>query len=284
LRHELFQLLYRFNGTINERHIRQALSITGNADTEELNHLLETDERFVQCSDSTWKCAPLSEMLEDRPIKSVNFIITDIETTGSIRGTDRIIEIGAVKLRNRKTTAEFQSLINPQKKISRTISRLTKIKNQTVKDSPEIESVLPEYIEFSNNGIFVAHNSFFDFSFIHAEIERLHIPALTSPVDICTFRLARKLLPDVRARGISGLSLHFNYTMENRHRAMPDVLATRHFFCKFLTELESKGINTLHELIAFQRDQMTKKELLKKIRRIKRKRFNVETHRPRIPN
>lgn len=284
MRHELFQLLYNFNGAISEKHIKQALSISGREKNEELEYLLNSDKRFVQSSDACWECIPLDQILDDRPIESVDFIITDIETTGSIKGKDRIIEIGAVKLRNKQTTQEFQSLINPQKKISKTISRLTKINNQTIKDSPIIENVLPDFIRFSENGIFVAHNSFFDFSFINAEIERLQMPALKTPVDICTFRLARKLLPNVRARGISGLSLHFDYHMENRHRAMPDVLATQYFFCRFLSGLEKRGIKTLHELISFQRDRMTKKELLKKIRRIKRKRFPTGNYSPRIPN
>ena len=283
MRHELFQLLYSFNGAISEKYIRQALNISGREDVETLKTLLESDERFIPCPDSTWKCIPIDQILEDQPLKSVDFVITDIETTGSIRGKDRIIEIGAVKLRNKKTIGEFQSLINPRKKISRTITRLTKIKNQTVKDSPLIEEVLPDFIKFAETGIFVAHNSFFDFTFINTEIERLQLPPLRTPVDICTFRLARKLLPDVKARGISGLSLHFDYHMANRHRAMSDVLATQYFFCKFLSKLEEKGIQTLHELINFQRDRISKKELLKKIRRMKRKRLST-AYSSRIPN
>lgn len=282
MRHELFHLLYNFNGALGEKHIKQALNISNREDTEELKLLLQSDARFISCPESTWKCVPLDQILEDQPLDSVDFIVTDIETTGSIRGKDRIIEIGAVKLRNRKTTQEFESLVNPQKKISKTITRLTKIKNQTVKDSPTIEKVLPDFIEFAENGIFVAHNSHFDFTFINSEIDRLQLQRLRTPVDICTFRLARKLLPDVRARGISGLSLHFNYNMANRHRAMSDVMATQYFFCKFLSKLEDAGIKTLHELIRYQQDRTSKKELLKKIRRIKRKRMTT-SYNSRIP-
>ena len=258
---------------MSETHIRQALGITNPRDVEELRWVLTSDSRFVERQANYWMCVPLEELITDRPISDVTFVITDIETTGSIRGKDRIIEIAASKIKNGKCLGTFESLVNPQKNISKQIVRLTKITNATVRTSPTIEEVLPEYVKFAGSGLFVAHNSLFDFSFINTEIERLKLPKLKSQVDVCTYRLAQRLLPQVRARGVSGLSLYFNYHMENRHRAMPDVMATHYFLNRFIEQLKERNVVSLYQLIDFQKERLTLKELLKKVKRQKRRHY-----------
>lgn len=258
---------------VSESHIRHALGITSKQDINQLNKLLNSDKRFVDCEESKWKCADLSDIVEDKPLDEVTFVVTDIETTGSIRGRDRIIEIAALKVRNGKILDRFESLVNPHKPISRQITKLTKISNATVKDSPSIESVLPEYVEYAGDGIFVAHNSMFDFCFINSELRRLNLEGLSNQTDICTYRLAKKLLPDVRARGIKGLSLHFNYPIKERHRAMPDVEATNHFLMIFLDSLKKMDIHSLHQLIEFQKDKLGRNELKKKLKKQRKKNY-----------
>lgn len=155
----VFQLLFRFEGIITETQIRQALGITSPQDTGELKRLLHLDKRIVNCSHQKWRCIPLEHLIEDKPLRDVTFVVTDIETTGSIRGKDRIIEIAAAKIRDGQIVDQFESLVNPDMTISNQISRLTKISDITVKDAPYIEQVLPEFIEFVDDGVFVAHNS-----------------------------------------------------------------------------------------------------------------------------
>jgi len=272
LYHAVFQLLYQFEGEISEKQIRQALNLRYHDEIEQLRSMLESDQRLISCSDSCWKCAPLESLVEDRPLAEVEFVITDLETTGSIKGRDRIIEIAALKVRKGEVIDRFETLVNPQKKIGWQIEKLTKIDNRMVAAAPTIEEVLPRFIQFAENGIFVAHNSQFDYAFIMAELERLRLKAFSPQIEICTFRLARKLLPGVRARGINGLSIHFGYQLENRHRAMPDVMATKYFLDRFLQQLETMGITTLCQMIEFQRERLTKKELVRRIKRWKKKR------------
>lgn len=269
----VFQLLSRFDGVVSESQIRHALGINSKQEIKELTRLLEIDKRFKDCCENRWKCAPIEELVEDSPLDEATFIVTDIETTGSIRGKDRIIEIAALKIRNGDILDEFQTLVNPHRYISKQISRLTSISNASVKASPPIEEVLPAYVDFVGDGVFVAHNSLFDFCFINSEIRRLNIEGFKNQIDICTFRIARKLLPQVRARGVNGLSLYFDYPMENRHRAMPDAKATHFFLCKFIETLKTRDISTLHKLIEFQMDRMGRKELKKKLRKQKRKNY-----------
>jgi len=271
----VLQLLYQYDGVITEKQIRQALSLYPAGDKDELNEVLLSDGHFVHCYDSAWKCAPLDRFVENRPLEEVTFIITDIETTGSIQGKDRIIELAALKTRNGEIQDRFESLVNPEKPISAQISRLTRISNQAVEDAPVIETALPEFVQFAQGGIFVGHNSYFEFSFIQTELERLHLKPLVPQLEICTYRLARKLLPDVRARGVRGLSVFFNYQMENHHRAMPDVMATWYFLQKFLEQLRQIGVTTLYQLIEYQRVRLNKRELMRKIRRQRRKKLTI---------
>lgn len=280
----VFQLLYQFEGVITEKQIRQVLNINSRSEIDQLRNFLESDNRIVRCHDSCWTCAPLETLVEDRPISDIEFVITDLETTGSIKGKDRIIEIAALKVKNGQVIDKFESLVDPQKKISWQIVNLTKINNQTVANSPTIEEVLPQFTQFAENGIFVAHNSLFDYAFIMSELERLKLDVLNPQIEICTFRLARKLLPNVRARGISGLCIYFDYEMENRHRAMSDVLATKFFLDRFLQQLEKMDIKTLYQLIDFQKDRMTKKELIKRIKRLRKKRSKATISKVAIPN
>ncbi len=267
----VFQLLNRFDGVVSESQIRFALGINTKHEIKELNHWLKSDRRFVRCDENKWKCAPLTDLIEDKPLKEVTFIITDIETTGSIRGKDRIIEIAALKIRNGNVLDSFEHLVNPHKNISKQISKLTKITNAIVQDAPSIEEILPKYIEFVGEGVFVAHNSLFDFCFINSEVRRLGINGFKCQTDICTYRIAKKLLPKVRARGISGLSMHFDYPLEDRHRAMPDVKATHYFLEVFLEQLEKENITTLHQLIQYQTEKLGKNELRKKLKKQKKK-------------
>jgi len=272
LNNAVFQLLYQFDGEIPEKQIRQALNLRNRDEIERLRSFLESDDRLIACQESRWKCVPLEEIVQDRPISDVEFVITDLETTGSIKGKDRIIEIAAMKVKNGQVIDQFESLVDPQKKISWQIAKLTKIDNQTVENQPFIEEVMPKYTQFAENGIFVAHNSMFDYSFIMSELERLKMKVFKPQIDICTFRLARKLLPDVRARGINGLSIYFDYQMENRHRAMPDVMATKFFLDRFIQQMAEMNITTLYQMIELQRERMTKKDLIKRIKRLKKKR------------
>jgi len=277
----VFQLLFRFESPISEKHIAMFHGLTKNSEIEELKELLHSDHRFLACQDNHWQCAPLSQLVPDKNIKEIDFVITDIETTGSIQGNDRIIDLAAIKVRNGVEIDRFESLINPQKKISPTIIRLTGINNESVKFSPVIETVLPKFIDFVGEGIFIAHNTLFDYHFIKAEIRRLKLKEFQSQVEVCTYRLAKKLLPNVKACGVEGLAKYFEYPLENRHRAMPDVLATTFYFEQFVKMLRQQGISTLHQLVNFQKEVITQKKLKKKIKGFLRKKAFISDSRRR---
>ena len=280
----VFQLLFRYESAISEKQVCQALGITKYQDYEKLKNIFESDDRFVPISDKLWKIAPLQTFLEDKALKEVIFVITDIETTGSIRGEDRIIDLAALKVRNGEVIGEFNTLVNPEKSISYPIARLTGISNKMVANAPIIEQALPDFVEFAGSGIFVAHNALFDFHFINSEIRRLDVKPLQNRVEVCSFRLAKKLLREAKSHGVVGLSQYFNYKIENHHRAMSDVLATKYFFDRLLELLEKRNVTTLFQLVEIQKEKITKKKLRKTISRFHKNRKHLPDKRKSLPN
>lgn len=270
----VFQVLFKYDGAIAETQIHKILDISCEDQIDLLHAQLKTDNRFVSAPNDKWKIAPLDNFLEDISIENINFIITDIETTGSIKGRDRIIDLAAIRVQNGVVLDRFDMLVDPQKRISPTISSLTGISTADVQNAPFIEEVMPKYIEFSKNGLFAAHNSSFDFNFINYESKRLGLGKLPSIIDLCTLRLARKLIPEIRSHGITGLSNYFDYEIKNRHRAMPDVIATKYYLDQFFEKLSDLHIDSLIKLIDFQRDKLSLKSFRKKLNRHLRKRFH----------
>ncbi|OGH00486.1 MAG: hypothetical protein A2600_05675 [Candidatus Lambdaproteobacteria bacterium RIFOXYD1_FULL_56_27] len=265
----IFQLLFRHEKPLTQNQIAKFLGLKVKEETLEQ---MGQDPRFCALPQEQWAATALEDLIEDLPLTETSFVITDIETTGSIRGTDRIIDLAAVKIKGDKELGRFEALVNPHRRISRHITQLTGISNQDVETAPLIEEVMPQFLEFVGDAVFVAHNAPFDFYFIQAEIKRLGLEPMKKRVPICTFAIAKKLLPELKACGVTGLSKHFGYESEDRHRAMPDVLATRYFLGEFIKELEEKGITRLHQLIQFQKDGLSREQIQKRIKRQESKR------------
>jgi len=151
------------------------------------------------------------------------YVVVDIETTGGSLPYHRITELGAVKVRNGKVIDKFQTLVNPERRISREIESLTGISNAMVKDAPKFAEVAEAFSEFTRNAIFVAHNVSFDYSFIQAEFERLD-ERFTRPY-ICTKAGMRKHYPGLESYGLKKLTTHFGISLETHHRALCDAEA-----------------------------------------------------------
>jgi DNA polymerase III epsilon subunit len=158
------------------------------------------------------------------------FTIFDTETTGlSPLNGDRIIEIAAIKIQGIDLLGEFEKLINPERSIPYEAQRIHKISEDMVQDSPTIEKVLPDFLDFVAGTTLIAHNASFDLAFINHEIERnglLHPPLEA----ICTVNLARRILPKLSSHSLDSLISHLNIICERRHRALDDVKATAKAF------------------------------------------------------
>lgn len=157
-------------------------------------------------------------------LEQISYVVFDLETTGLDPTSDRIIEIGAFKIKDGKTTKVFDTLVDPECEISPEAQKISGIDNTMVKNQPKIEAVLPKFFEFIQGGILVAHNAAFDMGFIKANANRMGID-FTWPA-FCTLKLARELLPDLERKNLDTLAAHYKLTFEARHRSIGDVKVT----------------------------------------------------------
>ena len=176
----------------------------------------------------------------------------DVETTGLSKSYHQITEIAAAKVRCGKIVDSYQTLVNPQVGIPSFITRLTGINNEMVKDAPRINQILPSFVNFLGNDIFVAHNATFDFGFLDFNL-KIHQGQNLLNQRLCTKKLANRLLPELERKRLLDLCEYFNVTNEQAHRAMGDVQATATVFNKMLDILQDKGISEVNEVLRFER-------------------------------
>ena len=186
------------------------------------------------------------ERPKDCMIEEEIYIIFDIETTGFDPYKDKIIEIGAVKLKGRTIMDRFSAFINPEIPIPDEITKLTHITDDMVKDAELIDAVLPRFLEFCSDSTLVAHNARFDIGFITQKAKSLDLEFLPSVID--TLYWARVLITDLKRFNLKALANYFNISLDNHHRAVDDAEATASIFIKMLNMVLSKGILQIVEI------------------------------------
>lgn len=158
------------------------------------------------------------------------FVVFDVETTGLNCGFDKITEIGAVKITNGVITHSFETLVNPRIHIRQDTVKLNGIDDETVKDSPAIERVLPDFYKFAYGCILVAHNLEFDYKFIEYEAKRLGYYFYNDSYD--TILLARQYLKGLPNYRLETLCKYYGIEIGSHHRAGYDAMATARLFIK----------------------------------------------------
>lgn len=157
-------------------------------------------------------------------MKNKEYAIIDVETTGGRASRDRVTEVGIVVFDGEKVIDTYQTLVNPQTRIPAGIIELTGITMEMVAEAPLFHEVARKIVEITENRIFVAHNSRFDYDFIREEFRRLGYTYMRK--QLCTVRLTRKTFPGLRSYSLSNLTKHFGIKLENHHRAFADAMAT----------------------------------------------------------
>lgn len=183
----------------------------------------------------------------------VTFVVFDLETTGLSPATDRITEVGAVKVRAGEVLGEFHTLVQPGVPIPPAITTVTGITDAMVRTSPPIEAVLPAFLEFIRDAVLVAHNANFDVGFVNHELGRHGYPRLGNTV-VDTARLARRALRDeVRDHRLSTLARHLRSRFAPEHRALSDARATVDVLHGLLERTGNLGVATLEDLLDYCR-------------------------------
>ena len=177
------------------------------------------------------------------------YVVFDLETTGFSSAKDKIIEIGAVKVENGEITDKYSTFVNPKIPIPFRITQLTSITDEMVMESPEIETILPQFLKFVGDAVLVAHNASFDVSFIEENCRQQGIEPDFTSVD--TVGLARVLLPTLSKFKLNVVAKALNISQEHHHRAVDDARVTAEIYVKFIQMLEERGIETLDQMNHF---------------------------------
>ena len=180
-------------------------------------------------------------------IHSLTFCVFDLETTGGNHQHDKIIEIGLVKIKELKIVDKKSYLIKPDMHIPEFIQKLTSIKDADVSNSPLIEEVIDEILEFMGDAILVAHNTSFDVPFFNSVLRRMDRPELTNK-SICTYLMTKYMIPNLLSSNLNYMSKIFDLNHQKAHRALDDAMAAAELLLKYLVIFIHKKISKVNSL------------------------------------
>lgn len=206
--------------------------------------LLGSDPRFAVDRQGIWTLvggAPAE--VAPAPLHAEEWVVVDVETTGgSPRQGHRVTEVAAVCVSGGEIRRTFATLVNPERRIPSMITALTGITEEMVRGAPRFCEVVTELEEVLRGRVFVAHNAAFDWEFLCSEMERA-VGGRLEGRQLCTVRLARKLLPQLPSRSLDSLACFFGLEIEARHRALDDAVATAHVLLKLLDRLQEMEVS-----------------------------------------
>ena len=174
------------------------------------------------------------------------FVAFDLETTGLSMRKDRIIEIGAVLMKDGKELDRFQTFVDPGFKISQETTTLTGITNEMVKGAPSIAEALPKFIEFVGDRVLVAHNADFDTGFIREACNQLDTPYNFTSVD--TLVLSQNLMTKLSRHKLDLVAGALGLPEFNHHRAADDAVICGMIGAKFFAMLRDMDVHTLQQI------------------------------------
>ena len=213
------------------------------------NHCVKPDEDFkILYGVEGYFVDDLKDLILNDKGQSIDseYVVFDIETTGLSPKFNKIIEIGAVRIKDGKIIDTFSEFVNPEVPIPYTITKLTSINDAMVLNAPTIEQVLPEFLDYVGEAVLVAHNASFDTGFVREFARRQGLEFDYTVVD--TLSLAHILVPELGKYTLDRLCKQFNVSLENHHRACDDAEATARIFLKMLDMIKGRGITTINEL------------------------------------
>lgn len=166
-----------------------------------------------------------------------SFVCVDLETTGLDPKRDKIIEIGAVKVEQGEIIEEWETFVNPGRKLPDRIVELTGIHDEELAEAKPICEILPRLFAFLGENVLLGHSVLFDFSFLKKAAVNERLSFERQGID--TLRIARKYLKDLESRSLGALCQHYEIP-HSAHRAMEDARATAILYRKLAEEFYEK--------------------------------------------
>ena len=174
------------------------------------------------------------------------YCVLDIETTGLSYRTEKITELGAIKIKNGEVIDTFECFVNPEKPIPQKVVEVTHITDDMVKDARTIKEILPEFLEFMGDSVLVAHNADFDIGFLKHNAEKLGYKLDNTYID--TLRLAKDLFPDYKRYKLGIIADKLGIVVEVAHRALDDVKTLVEVFKIMLKMLKERNVKTVDDI------------------------------------
>ncbi len=204
-----------------------------------------------------WMNDAALQMLAPAPLRVEDcaFTVLDLETTGGKPPEHRVTEIACYRVEKLKIIDRFTTLVNPQRSIPAFVSNLTGITDAMLAGQPRAHEVLEELLKFIGDSVVVAHHSEFDRRFLGHEMKLAGFGPLLND-DLCTCKLARRILPWLPSKSLGNLASFFGIEQGRRHRADGDAHATGELLLVLLNYLSHRGIDTLEDVLLFQHGEM----------------------------
>ena len=174
------------------------------------------------------------------------YCVLDLETTGFSFRTEKITEIGIMKIKNGEVLDEFSCFVNPEKPIPQRVVEVTNITDDMVKDAETIDKVFPKMLEFIGDSVLVAHNADFDIGFLKYNAGQLGYTMNNTYLD--TLRLAKELFPDYKKYKLGLIAENLGIKVEVAHRALDDVDTTVKVFNVMIDMLKEKGAKKIEDI------------------------------------
>ena len=174
------------------------------------------------------------------------YCVLDLETTGFSFRTEKITEVGIMKVQNGEVIDEFSCFVNPEKPIPPRVVEVTNITDDMVKDAETIDKVMPKILNFIGDSVLVAHNADFDIGFLKYNANILGLSLENTYLD--TLRLAKDLFPNFKKYKLGIIAENLGIKVEVAHRALDDVDTTVKVLNVMLKMLKDKGIETLDDI------------------------------------
>lgn len=166
-----------------------------------------------------------------------NYVAVDLETTGLYPKQDRIIEIGALRVRNGEVVEKFSSFINPLQKLPEKVTQITGITDKDLMQAPTMEDIWKEVFDFLGEDILLGQRILFDYSFFKRIAVNHGYSFERNGID--TLKIARKYLASLESRTLSGLCEYYHIPIR-AHRALEDAKATHILYQKLAEDFEAE--------------------------------------------
>lgn len=195
---------------------------------------------------------------------NTTYCVLDLETTGLSAKTEKITEIGIMKIQNGEVVDEFCEFVNPEKPIPKRVQEVTNITDEMVANSPTIDVLFPKVLDFIKDSVLVAHNASFDIGFLKNVAKNLGYKFDYTYVD--TLPLARKLYPELKKYKLGKIAEHLKIKVEVAHRALDDVDTTVKILKEMMKTLKERGAKKVSDIALKCEDEKAKAEEYKRLK------------------